>query len=125
MVIYLRHPLHGEKVASTDVEAKQDRENGWVDFDPAAPKVPNGVSDHIHTLADVNGPTTPPVVPDFLAPAPVVESDLPEDFPGRKELIVAGYATWASVTDLDRAGLIALKGIGEKTADAILEVMDS
>lgn len=113
MVIYLRHPLHGEKVASTEVEAANDRENGWEDFDPtakgAAPAAPTS-------------PVSEPVVPAFLAP---VESDLPEDFPGRDSLIAAGFATWASVTDLDRAGLIALKGIGEKTADAILEVMDS
>ena len=34
--IYLRHPLHGEKVAHSDNEASSDRANGWVDFDPIA-----------------------------------------------------------------------------------------
>ena len=35
--IYLKHPVHGEKVACSDIEAKADRENGWVDFDPTIP----------------------------------------------------------------------------------------
>jgi hypothetical protein len=104
-VIYLRHPVHGEKVASTEAEAAHDRENGWEDFDPTKGAAP-----------------VAPQVPSFLVP---VESDLPEDFPGRKELIAAGVAMWADVADLDRDGLIALKGIGEKTADAILKVMES
>lgn len=129
-VIYLRHPIHGEKVASSDLEATYDQENGWVIFDPAgsaepAPETP------VVTPEVPSGTSTPdPVVPAFLAPTTPpatepVESDLPEDFPGRAALIAAGFATWASVADLDRNELIALKGIGEKTADAILEVMDS
>lgn len=28
-VIYLAHPRHGVKVASMDLEAQQDEENGW------------------------------------------------------------------------------------------------
>ena len=28
-VIYLAHPRHGFKVATLDLEAKQDEENGW------------------------------------------------------------------------------------------------
>ena len=32
--IYLRHFLHGEKVAVSELEAKMDREAGWEDFDP-------------------------------------------------------------------------------------------
>lgn len=98
-VIYLKHPKHGSKVACSEVEAAHDRENGWVDYDPAAP-----------------------VVPAFLAP---VGSDLPEDFPGREHLVAAGFSTWASVVELDREGLIAVKGIGPKTADEILKVMES
>ena len=35
-VIYLRHPVHGTKVACTDLEANYDRTLGWEDFDPAA-----------------------------------------------------------------------------------------
>ena len=33
-VIYLRHTAHGAKVATSDMEADRDRENGWEDFDP-------------------------------------------------------------------------------------------
>ncbi len=33
-VIYLRHPVHGAKVATMDLEADADRENGWHDYDP-------------------------------------------------------------------------------------------
>lgn len=33
-VIYLRHPIHGTKVACLDLEAEADRENGWYDYDP-------------------------------------------------------------------------------------------
>ena len=33
-VIYLRHPVHGDKVACLDLEAAQDEENGWVRFEP-------------------------------------------------------------------------------------------
>lgn len=135
-VIYLRHPAHGEKVASSEMEAAHDREHGWEDFDPTkrvakktevkeAPKAPEA-------------PVIPPVpvvvtpeVPAFLAPAPVVPvvtpeapvSDLPADFPGREELIAGGLATWASVVDATRDQLLAIKGIGPKTADAILEKM--
>ena len=33
-VIYLRHPVHGMKVATMDLEANADIENGWERFDP-------------------------------------------------------------------------------------------
>jgi hypothetical protein len=36
-VIYLRHPLHGAKVATSDMEAENDFQNGWEEFDPAEP----------------------------------------------------------------------------------------
>jgi len=34
-VIYLRHPTHGAKVAISDKEADNDRENGWEVYDPS------------------------------------------------------------------------------------------
>ena len=44
MVIYLKHPVHGRKVATMDLEADADEQNGWVrytedtpDFELAAP----------------------------------------------------------------------------------------
>lgn len=33
-VIYLRHPKHGAKVAISDLEAENDIQNGWEEFDP-------------------------------------------------------------------------------------------
>ncbi len=36
MVIYLKHKIHGTKVACSDLEASRDEANGWVRFDPNA-----------------------------------------------------------------------------------------
>ena len=33
-VIYLKHPLHGAKVATMDMEADMDEQNGWVRYNP-------------------------------------------------------------------------------------------
>jgi len=38
--IYLKHPKHGAKVAISVLEADLDKRNGWVEFDPSAPKAP-------------------------------------------------------------------------------------
>jgi hypothetical protein len=35
--IYLRHPKHGEKVAISWLEAREDMEYGWEEFDPSDP----------------------------------------------------------------------------------------
>ena len=48
------------------------------------------------------------------------EGDLAEDFPGRAALTEAGVTTRAAAAKLSREELVALKGIGEKTADEIL-----
>ena len=32
--IYLMHPKHGVKIASMEMEAQYDENNGWVRFDP-------------------------------------------------------------------------------------------
>jgi penicillin-binding protein-related factor A (putative recombinase) len=34
MVIYLKHPIHGAKVATMHLEAEADEENGWVRYNP-------------------------------------------------------------------------------------------
>jgi len=34
MIVYLKHPIHGTKVATMEAEADADKENGWVEFDP-------------------------------------------------------------------------------------------
>jgi hypothetical protein len=37
MNIYLRHPVHGLKIAISDVEAAMDYEHGWEEYDPLEP----------------------------------------------------------------------------------------
>ena len=37
-VIYLRHPIHGAKVACSDMEAEHDFAHGWEEFDPTVPQ---------------------------------------------------------------------------------------
>ena len=34
--IYLMHPRHGVKIATMELEAQYDENNGWVRFDPDA-----------------------------------------------------------------------------------------
>jgi hypothetical protein len=33
-LIYLRHDVHGVKIATLELEAEADEENGWERFDP-------------------------------------------------------------------------------------------
>lgn len=35
MITYLKHPVHGTKVATLEAEVEADKEKGWVEFDPA------------------------------------------------------------------------------------------
>jgi hypothetical protein len=37
MVIYLKHPVHGRKVATMDLEADADEKNGWVRYPEDTP----------------------------------------------------------------------------------------
>lgn len=37
MHIYLSHPIHGTKVAISDLEAECDVENGWTIYNPTMP----------------------------------------------------------------------------------------
>lgn len=45
---------------------------------------------------------------------------LPEGFPGRRYLVAAGYTTYESLSGQTQDDLVAIKGIGEATAEAIL-----
>ena len=40
-VIYLRHPSHGAKVAISEMEAENDMQNGWEEFDPNSANEPD------------------------------------------------------------------------------------
>ena len=44
-VIYLRHPVHGTKVACAEAEAVYDEKNGWVRFDVDAVNEPVTVNE--------------------------------------------------------------------------------
>jgi hypothetical protein len=33
--IYLKHPIHGAKVATMDLEAEYDEQNGWTRYNPS------------------------------------------------------------------------------------------
>ncbi len=37
-LIYLKHPRHGEKIASLEMEAEYDEQNGWERYTPGAPE---------------------------------------------------------------------------------------
>ena len=37
MNIYLKHPVHGTKVATLELEAVFDETNGWTRYNPEAP----------------------------------------------------------------------------------------
>lgn len=43
MNIYLQHPVHGRKIATMELEAEQDEQNGWTRYNEniEAPKVEN------------------------------------------------------------------------------------
>lgn len=39
MHIYLKHPIHGTKVAISDIEAEYDIENGWTIYNLDEPSI--------------------------------------------------------------------------------------
>ena len=39
MHVYLKHSVHGTKVAISEMEVEADEKNGWKVFDPTAPAV--------------------------------------------------------------------------------------
>lgn len=51
MVIYLKHPKHGTKVAISDMEAQSDIQNGWEEYNPDTPSVSESA---INDAAPVN-----------------------------------------------------------------------
>jgi hypothetical protein len=40
MNIHLQHPVHGTKVATMELEAEYDEQNGWARYNPDTPLVP-------------------------------------------------------------------------------------
>lgn len=52
-VIYLKHPKHGEKVATLEAEARADEEKGWQRFIPVAPS-PNPIAVQLSSVVSIN-----------------------------------------------------------------------
>jgi hypothetical protein len=44
MTIYLRHPVHGTKVATMAMEAELDEQNGWERYNPDTPSAPEAAA---------------------------------------------------------------------------------
>lgn len=45
MTIYLRHPEHGTKVATMELEAENDEQNGWVRYTHDTPSISEEVEE--------------------------------------------------------------------------------
>jgi len=44
MLIYLQHPVHGTKVATMELEAEFDEQNGWERYNPDTPSAPEAAA---------------------------------------------------------------------------------
>jgi len=44
-VIYMKHPVHGAKIATLEAEAIYDETHGWLRYDPATPAPTAGEGD--------------------------------------------------------------------------------
>lgn len=44
MTIYLRHAVHGTKIANMDLEAEYDEQNGWERYNPDTPSAPEAAA---------------------------------------------------------------------------------
>lgn len=101
MVIYLKHPVHGTKVACSDIEADHDKRNGWSEYNPdeeirfrkrsnpESAKIPEPSAPSLL----VNREETPavPEMPDFMkglvipsGPAATPDTPIEKKKPGRK-----------------------------------------
>ena len=38
MMIYMKHPVHGNKIATLEMEAELDEQAGWVRYNPEEPE---------------------------------------------------------------------------------------
>jgi predicted flap endonuclease-1-like 5' DNA nuclease len=59
------------------------------------------------------------------ASTPASGTPLPPGFPGRNALLAAGYTTLESLRGFSLADLIAIRGIGPKLAQQILQALEA
>jgi hypothetical protein len=50
MIIYLKHPVHGTKVAIAESEAEADAQNGWIEYNPDTPAKKEAEAAPVNTL---------------------------------------------------------------------------
>ena len=61
-VIYLKHPIHGECVFASELEANVARAAGWVSFEPVAAPPSPAVPDFLSVSAEsIEEPEVPKV----------------------------------------------------------------
>ena len=77
-VIYLEHPVHGTKVATLDMEADFDEQNGWKRYNPDTPSTVEEVASDADVTPVVRRgrrkkteESVETLVPEFLAPQPI------------------------------------------------------
>jgi len=58
-MIYLRHPTHGTKIATMDLEAEADERNGWSRFDPTKPATVDTPANELETRRRRRQPEPP------------------------------------------------------------------
>jgi hypothetical protein len=74
-IIYLKHPVHGTKVANMEAEAEFDEQNGWTRYNIDTPSSVVEVAEPEVAEAASDAPkrgrrrkAEEPAVPEFLAP---------------------------------------------------------
>ena len=60
MTIYLRHAVHGTKIANMDLEAEFDEQNGWERYNPDTPSAPEAAAP-VNELEPKRRRSRPPV----------------------------------------------------------------
>ena len=56
-IIYLKHPIHGAKVATMELEAEYDEQNGWVRYNPDEPEVEDEIPSFLQESVNELEPT--------------------------------------------------------------------
>lgn len=79
--IYLMHPRHGVKIATMEMEAQYDENNGWVRFDPD--ELADDVTD---ALSDEPAPEPEPSAEEASLPDAEVEVNVFQRRRGRPRL---------------------------------------
>ena len=53
-LIYLKHPIHGAKIATMELEAEYDEQNGWMRYNPDEPEqedeIPSFLQESVNEL---------------------------------------------------------------------------